>query len=260
MLHTRVEVLDVPVDCLNWRSTLEIVERELQSAAGPAQAIIAVNPEKVIRARNDSELLQGLRRTALLIPDGIGVVIAARLLGLGRMERIAGAELMPKICAIAERRGHGIYLLGAAPEVNERAAAALQRMFPKLNISGRHHGYVAETDMGRVIDSINASGAAVLFLALGSPRQEQWMLRHLSQTQVKLCQGIGGTLDVLAGAVKRAPPLFIKSNLEWLYRLLSQPRRLLRQTALPKFAVQVLAAMIAGLGNPPVPGSVRGKP
>jgi len=259
MLNTRVQVLDVPVDCLDWRSTLEIVERDMQSA-GPAKAIIAVNPEKVIRAQKDSELLSGLRRTALLIPDGIGVVLAARLLGLGHMERIAGAELMPKICAIAERCGQGVYLFGASPAVNEQAAAVLQRMYPKLKIAGRQHGYVKESEMDGVVDSINASGATVLFLALGSPKQEQWMLRYLPQTQVKLCQGIGGTLDVLAGAVRRAPPLFIKVHLEWLYRLLSQPRRLLRQTALPKFAMQVVAAMIAGLGHPPAPGSLRGEP
>ena len=246
MAQKRVEVLSVPVDCLDWHRTLEIVEQDLL-AGGPAKAVIAVNPEKVIRAQRDSELMSGLRNAALLIPDGIGIVLAARLLGLGRMQRVAGAELMPKICAIAARRGQGIYLFGAAPQVNEKAAAALQRAYPGLKIAGRHHGYVPEGEMDRVVQDINDCGAEILFLALGSPRQEQWMARHLPRTRVRLCQGVGGTFDVLAGEVKRAPAAFIHLNLEWLYRLLSQPRRLLRQTALPRFAMQVAGALLSGV-------------
>jgi N-acetylglucosaminyldiphosphoundecaprenol N-acetyl-beta-D-mannosaminyltransferase len=239
----RIEILGVPVDCLDWPTALQLVESEL-SSAGPARAVIAVNPEKVIKAQRDSRLLQDLRSSAILIPDGIGVVVAAKLLGLGRMERVPGSELMPKICEIAERRGLGVFLFGAAPEVNEKAAAELCRRYPKLRIAGRRHGYVPETEMAAVVAAINASGAAVLFLALGSPRQEMWMGRYLEQLHVRLCQGVGGTFDVLAGTVQRAPPGFIKLNLEWLYRLLSNPRRLVRQTALPRFALQVLSAWV----------------
>lgn len=245
MSPKRIEILGVPVDCVDWPRTLDIVERELLSPAGP-KAVIAVNSEKVIRAQKDGELLDCLRRAALLIPDSIGIVIAARLLGLGRMERVPGCELMPRICEIAQRRGDGVYLLGAAPAVNEKAVAVLRLKFPALKIAGRHHGYVSDSDMDRVIDSINASGAAILFLALGSPWQELWMARYLARTQVRLCQSVGGTLDVLAGAVKRAPAVFIGLHLEWLYRLLAQPRRLLRQTALPKFALQVFSTALRG--------------
>jgi N-acetylglucosaminyldiphosphoundecaprenol N-acetyl-beta-D-mannosaminyltransferase len=243
MLRERIEILGVPVDCLDWPTTLQIIESEL-SSPGPARAVVAVNPEKVIRAQSDPRLLQDLRRSALLIPDGIGVVVAARLLGLGRMERVPGSELMPKICEIAERRELGVYLFGAAPQVNEEAAAELRRRYPRLKVTGRQHGYVSESQMEDVIASINSSGAAVLFLALGSPRQEIWMGRYLPRLQVRLCQGVGGTFDVLAGTVRRAPSGFIKLHLEWLYRLLSNPRRLLRQTALPRFALQVFSAWV----------------
>jgi N-acetylglucosaminyldiphosphoundecaprenol N-acetyl-beta-D-mannosaminyltransferase len=241
----RIEILGVPVDCLDWQLTLEIIEKDLVSCERQ-QAVIAVNPEKVIRAQRSPELLDYLRRASLLIPDGIGIVVAARLLGLGRMERIAGSELMPKICEIAARRGCGVYVFGAAPSINEKAAQTLRQVYPTLKVVGRHHGYVSESDMDRIIADINASGAMILFLALGSPRQELWMARYLSQTHVRLCQGIGGTLDVLAGSVRRAPAAFIRLHLEWLYRLLSQPRRLLRQSALPNFALQVLSAALAG--------------
>jgi N-acetylglucosaminyldiphosphoundecaprenol N-acetyl-beta-D-mannosaminyltransferase len=249
MLGKRIEVLGVPVDCLNWQVTLALVESDLGSL-GPAKAVVAVNPEKIIRAQRDARLLEDLRRSALLIPDGIGVVVAARLLGLGRMERVPGSELMPKICEIAERRGLGVYLFGARPEINEKAAAALCIRYPQLHIAGRQHGYISENEMEQVVESINASGAAVLFLALGSPRQEIWMGRYLPRLKVRICQGVGGTFDVIAGAVKRAPPAFIKLHLEWLYRLLSDPRRLLRQTALPKFALRVLSAWVARTAQP----------
>jgi len=249
MPQKRIEILGVPVDCLDWQRTLEIIEKDLLSQERP-QAIIAVNPEKVIRAQRSPALLNCLRAAALLIPDGIGVVVAARLLGLGTMERIAGSELMPKICEIAARRGCGVYLLGAAPDINEKAAQTLRQAYPTLEVVGRHHGYVSESAMDRIVADINTSGAMILFLALGSPRQELWMAKYLSQTNVRLCQGIGGTLDVLTGSVRRAPAAFIKLHLEWLYRLLSQPRRLLRQSALPKFALQVLLAALASGRRP----------
>jgi N-acetylglucosaminyldiphosphoundecaprenol N-acetyl-beta-D-mannosaminyltransferase len=240
----RLDILGVPVDRLDWPQTLALVDEEL-GREGPARAIIAVNPEKVMRAQRDPELLECLRAAAVLIPDGIGVVAAARLLRLGRMQRIAGAELMPRICALAAARARGVYLFGASAEVNERAADALRRQFPTLIVAGRHHGYVAEAGMAAVVREINDSGAEVLFLALGSPRQELWMRHHLSGlTRVRLCQGVGGTFDVLAGAVRRAPRAFIRLNLEWLYRLLAQPQRLLRQGALPRFALQVGSALL----------------
>ena len=131
-----------------------------------------------------------------------------------------------------------------------RRIAGDVRRTPLLRIAGRHHGYVAECDMDQLVESINASGAAVLFLALGSPRQELWMGRYLPRLRVRICQGVGGTFDVIAGAVKRAPPTFIKLHLEWLYRLLSDPRRLLRQTALPRFALRVLSAWVTRTAQP----------
>lgn len=253
----RIEILGVPVDCLDWAEALQTLEHELRSP-GPARAIIAVNPEKVIRARREPQLLNCLRRAGLLIPDGIGVVAAARLLGLARMERVAGSELMPKLCEIARREGHGVFLFGAAEAVNARAAAALSATFPGLRIAGRHHGYVDEAGMPSLIESINASQASVLFVALGSPRQELWIERHLPDLQhVRLCQGVGGTLDVLAGTVKRAPAGFIRLHLEWLYRLLAQPSRLLRQSALPKFAIGVLLALVAGAGASAPPEGMK---
>lgn len=219
---------------------------EWVTARSAPRTILAVNPEKVVRAQQDPMLLQTLKAGGLLIPDGIGVVLAARLLGLGSMERVAGADLMPALCDLAARRGYGIFLYGASPEVNERAAASLLAQFPALRIVGRQHGYVRQEEMQSLVQTINDSAADILFVALGSPRQELWMQTYLPQLSVRACQGVGGTFDVLAGNVSRAPRWAIRANAEWLYRLLSQPSRMLRQAALPKFAVQVLRAALIG--------------
>ena len=235
------------MDCVDFAAALDLLEERL-AGPGPGCAVIAVNPEKMVRAQRDPALLASLKRAGLLIPDGIGVVLALRLLGLGRTRRVPGCELMPRICALAERTGHGVFLFGASPEINARAAAVLSQRFPRLRITGCRDGYVSEEETDGVLAAIEASGARVLFVALGSPRQELWMARHLPRlTGVRICQGVGGTFDVLAGAVKRAPAGFIRLNAEWLYRLLTQPSRILRQTALPRFAWQVLTARLSVL-------------
>lgn len=240
----RVEVLDVPVDCVTMDQAVQWADARARGYE--PQAVIAVNPEKVIKAQSDPELLRLLRSAGLLIPDGIGVVFATRLLRLGYSERVPGAELMPRLCALAATRGYRVFLFGASPEVNSAAVARLREKFPGLNVVGTQHGFVPGTEMPTVIARINEAKPDFLFVALGSPKQELWMAQYLPQLHVKVCQGVGGTFDVLAGRVKRAPWLFRTVHLEWLYRLLSQPSRLMRQTALPLFAFQILRKRVFG--------------
>jgi N-acetylglucosaminyldiphosphoundecaprenol N-acetyl-beta-D-mannosaminyltransferase len=202
--------------------------------------LLAVNPEKVIRAQQDRKLLDLLRSADLLIPDGIGIVIAARILGLGRSARVPGSELMPKLCERAASKSYTVFLFGASAEVNRQAVSVLQDRFPAIRIVGSHHGYVTDKEMPMVIADINECQPDLLFVALGSPHQELWIARYLPELKVKVCQGVGGTFDVIAGRVKRAPLLFRSMHLEWFYRLFSQPSRIFRQTALPIFVYQVL--------------------
>jgi N-acetylglucosaminyldiphosphoundecaprenol N-acetyl-beta-D-mannosaminyltransferase len=238
----RVEVLGVPVDCVTMDEAVDFAE-SMVKGQHPC-AILAVNPEKVVRAQQDKNLLDQLRNAKLVIPDGIGVVFAARLLGFSCTARVPGSELMPLLCQRAALKGYRVFLFGASPDVISGTAQVLQQRFAGLRIVGAQHGYVKEEGMPAVIAKINALQADILFVALGSPKQEIWIARYLPELKVKVCQGVGGTFDVIAGRVKRAPLLFRAIHLEWFYRLLSQPSRLVRQTALPMFAYQVLKSLI----------------
>ncbi len=244
MKPSRIEILGVPVDCLTMDRTVELAASAL--AGNVAHSIVAVNPEKVMRARYDVRLRDQLRRAGVLIPDGIGVVIAARILGLGRLQRVPGSELMPRLCELAGRTGRRVFLFGAAPDVNERAAQVLQTRYRGLAVAGMQHGFLNDGDMPDLVDRINSLQVDILFVALGSPKQEDWIDRYLPQLNVKICQGVGGTFDVIAGRVRRAPAVFRAVHLEWFYRLATNPRRLHRQTALPRFAFHILKQRVMG--------------
>lgn len=244
MQPKRIEILGVPVDGLTMDRTIDLAAAIL--AGETPRSVLAVNPEKVMRARYDARLLGQLQRAGVLIPDGIGVVMAARILGQGRLERVPGSELMPRLCELAARDGRRVFLFGAAPEVNERTAQVLQQRYRGLVVAGAQHGFLAEQDMPALIDRINSLDVDLLFVALGSPKQEDWIDQYMPKLQVKVCQGVGGTFDVIAGRVRRAPAAFRAIHLEWLYRLVTNPRRLRRQTALPLFAFHVLKQRVMG--------------
>lgn len=247
----RVTIHGVPADCVTRAGALEAVEGMMTGAR--AQAVIALNPEKVMAARRNPRLLESLQHAGLLLPDGIGVVWAARLLRLGRAERVPGCEFMLALCELAARCGYRVYLFGGAPDVNACAERELRRRYPGIRIVGRQHGFVSEADMAGVIQRINASEADIVFVALGSPKQELWIDTYGPDLRVTVCQGVGGTFDVIAGRVRRAPRLFLAARLEWLYRLMSQPNRLARQTALPRFAAKTLCAAVTRLAAKPPP-------
>ena len=240
----RVTVLGVPVDCVDMRRAVAAVDDMVTS--GLPHTILAVNPEKVMKAQSDPVLSRALNAAGLLIPDGIGVVYAVRLLWRERIGRVPGSELMPEICALAARRGYKVFLFGASREVNEQAVAKLQQDYSGLPIVGHRDGYVDAAGMPGLIEAINVSGAQILFVALGSPKQELWMEQFLPQLHhVRVCQGVGGTFDVIAGRVRRAPALFRRFHLEWFYRLITDPKRALRQLALPQFTLAVFRAKLS---------------
>jgi len=239
-----VRVLGTQVDAVNMETAIEWAEDQFGKRTH--RSILAVNPEKVVALQRNPSLRRFFNTASLLIPDGIGVVVAARLVGSGslKISRVPGCELMPLICESAARRGRSIFAYGAAEDVNAAAVATLRERYPDLNVAGRQNGYLPEDRMPELVDRINESGADILFVGLGSPRQELWMERYLPSLDVSLCQGVGGTLDVLAGRSIRAPKIVRQANLEWAFRLFSQPLRIFRQTALPLFASQLFIDLI----------------
>jgi len=241
----RVNVLNIPVDTVTMTDALNYVQYSVEENQ-LQRYVLAINPEKVMTLRNNEQLLSAFRKASLLIPDGIGVVMAMKLLFQKNIERVAGADLMQNICALAAKKGYGIFIYGSKEEVNRTAAVKLMERYPGIRIMGRSHGYVSENDMTNLEREINESGADILFVALGSPMQENWIKTHLPKLNVKICQGIGGTLDTIAGNVKRAPVVFQKVGLEWFYRLLTDPRRIRRQMVLPKFALEVMREKYSG--------------
>lgn len=238
-----MEILGVPVDVVDMPGALEQV-RALFGKPG-ADAVLALNPEKVMAARRDRQLLCALRSATLVIPDGIGIVLASRMLGYTAMERVPGSDLMPEICRVVARKGYRVFLYGARPDIAIRAADILQRRYPGLEVAGARHGYLPEKRMPELVDDINAAGTDVVFVGLGSPRQEYWIQQYRHRLQVRLCQGVGGSFDTLCGYPRRAPRLMRAWNLEWLYRLVTQPRRAGRQLALPRFATRLMLEVIS---------------
>jgi len=235
----RTAVLGIPVDCVTMDGAVEFAQRLIEDGQKGCY-VLAINPEKVMVLQKDKTLLKTFSSAALLIPDGIGVVMALRWLHGVNVNRVPGSELMPRLCAMAANKGYGIFLYGSREDVNKGSAEKLCQMFPGLKIAGRANGYLKEEDMPELVRRINASGAKILFVALGSPKQEQWMQKWCANLDVNVIQGIGGTLDTIVGTVKRAPPIFCKLGLEWFYRLVTNPQRASRQKVLPVFAWKVI--------------------
>lgn len=235
----RLKILDVWVDPVNMDQAIEKVNDYVEKGDRP-HAIFAVNPEKNFSVPKDNVLHETFMKADLLIPDGIGVVLAARILYGKKLSRVTGVDLNDSICALAARRGFKIFVFGAREEVNRKAVAELEGRYSGIKIVGRAHGFIKDDEMQGLIDRINESQAEILFIAMGSPKQERWFNAYKHQlTHVRVCQGIGGTLDTIAGVVKRAPDLWCRYSLEWLYRLLSEPSRIRRQRVLPLFAALV---------------------
>ena len=192
MSVSRVSVLGVPVDCVDMQRAVAVVDQMVRG--NRCELVLAVNPEKAIAARQNPLLLATLQQAGLLIPDGIGVVLAARLLGGRRITRVPGADLMPALCKLAAERGYAVYLYGAASQTNSAAVEVLRKRFPSLKIAGHAHEFHADDDVAGTVEDINRSGADILFVALGSPKQERWMSQHRDDLRVKVCQGVGGKL------------------------------------------------------------------
>lgn len=232
----QTDVMGVAFDDMTME---EAVSRALTLAREGAGAYaVTPNPELVLMAQKDPAYAETLAGAALTLPDGIGIIYAAKLLKRPLTGRVPGIDFAGKLMEKLAGEGSKLYLLGAKPGVAETAAENLRAKYPGLTVCGVHDGYFTED--GPVVEDIRAKEADVVFVCLGAPKQEEWMRRNGTATGAHLLVGLGGSLDVFAGTVQRAPVWMQKAGLEWLYRLAKQPSRIGRMAKLPGFLVKAV--------------------
>jgi len=219
----------------------QATERILSLAAQNAGAqIVTLGTEMVVYAQHDDAFRAIVNKCALSLCDTIGLLAVARRRGATLKDRVTGVELIEHLCKRAAADGVSVYFLGSAEGVAADAAAILEARFPGLPIAGTRNGFFKPADVPGIVDDIRASGARLLFVGLGSPRQEVWLSEHLAATGCGVGIGVGGSFDVIGGRVQRAPEVWRRLGLEWLYRLVKEPHRWRRQLALPQFVWLIL--------------------
>ena len=236
----QVEILGVKVNSLTMAQAVEAVQ---QFIAEKKVALVATaNAEMLMRSTQDEELKDILNQADLVVPDGAGTVWAAGHLGEPMPERVAGFDLAQELMREAPARGDRIYFFGSAPGVADKAKSKAEELYPGIQVVGTRNGFFTEADELGIIAEIKAARPDILLAALGVPKQEKWLKKHMQELQVPVSIGVGGTLDVMAGVMERAPLWMQKAKLEWLFRGLKQPSRAGRLLALPKFVLKVVAS------------------
>ena len=238
----RIEVLGTGFDNLTMEEALEKAGTLMEEHRGAY--VVTPNPEIVMLCREDVDMAAAVDCADLVIADGVGVIYGAKILGTPLKEKLPGIDFTAALMERMAGKGQSVFLFGAKPGVAEMAAENLQTRFPGLRIAGTNDGYF--TDDGPIVEKINAAKPDLMLVCLGAPKQEKWMKAHAGQLDVGLMVGAGGSLDVYAGTVERAPEKWQKAGLEWLYRLLKEPKRLGRMMKLPKFLILIIWKRIRG--------------
>lgn len=231
----RIDVLGVGFDNVTMSEAVDRGMALLHEAG--AHYVVTPNPEIVEVCRENAAARAAVNGADLVLPDGIGVIKGAAMLGTPLKEKTPGIEFAVHLMERMAKEGSSLYLLGAKPGVAEQAAKNLAAQYPGLVIAGVHDGYFQED--GPIVEAIRQSGADAVFVCLGAPKQELWMAKNGPATGAHLLCGLGGSLDVFAGVVERAPKFWSDHGLEWFYRLCKEPRRIGRMMKLPLFLVHV---------------------
>lgn len=238
----RIDVLGTEFDNITKEEAVEkaydlMLERK-------SAYVVTPNPEIVMICREDEEAAKAVNEAGLVIADGIGVIYGAKILGTPLKARIPGIDFTSALFEKMAANGRSVYLFGSRPSVAEKAAENLKEKYPGLVVCGTHDGFF--TDDANIVKNINEAAPDLLLVCLGAPKQEKWMLSRSGIVNAGLMIGAGGSLDVFAGVVERAPEKWQKLGLEWLYRLLKEPKRIGRMMKLPKFLLVCIAKKITG--------------
>lgn len=234
-----VPILGVPVHNVTYAGTLALIGQYI--AEGHPRQICTVNPEFVMAAQADAGFMSILRGADLCVPDGVGLLWAARWLGQPLRERVAGSDLVPMLAGEAAGQGWRLFLLGAADGVAARTAEMLKARYPGLIVTGVWAGSPRPEDDEAAVGRIRQAGADILLVAYGAPAQDKWIERNRDRLGVPVAMGVGGAFDFITGTARRAPVWMQRLGLEWLHRLIAQPWRWRRMLALPRFAWAVVA-------------------
>ena len=238
----KIDVMGLKFDSVTMDEALSRAEALLRGEK--AAYVVTPNAEIAYEALHDGQLREMLNGADLMLPDGAGVVLASKLLRTPVKQKVAGVDFAAGLLGVLERNDQSLYLLGGKTGIGELAAQKMLEAHPQLRIAGIADGYFR--DEASVIEKINASGADALFVCLGAPKQERFMVQHQQELHVHLMAGLGGSLDAFAGTVQRAPAWMIRLNLEWLYRLIREPKRFRRMLRLPKYLWAVMLKRIRG--------------
>ncbi len=243
----KINVRGINFDNLTLTEAASLLGEHIEIGDG-IKAVYTPNAEIVQLCIEKNEYYELINSAEMIVPDGIGVIKAAKILGKPMKERVPGVELGEKMIEFCAKTGHKVYFLGGKPGVASLAAENMAKKYPGLCTAGTGDGYFKKEseESERVIEDILSSGAELLFVCLGVPVQEKWIFDNKTRLgeKIKVCMALGGSLDVYSGTVKRAPAVFRKTGLEWFYRLIKQPSRIGRMMKLPKFLLGTYAEKI----------------
>ena len=237
-MRNRIAVLNVMIDVVTMKEAVEAVKQFILQKK--SHLVVTPNPEIIMMANKDEQLARIINNADLVVPDGAGVVWAARYQGDAMPERVAGYDLVQNLLIEAMNEKYKIYLFGGAPGIAEKAKKIAEERYPGVQIVGTRNGFFTKQNESEIVNDIKACQPDILLVALGVPRQEKWLEEYKEELKVPVSIGVGGTFDVMAGVVKRAPLWMQRSNLEWLFRLLSEPKRAIRMLALPHFVIKIM--------------------
>lgn len=243
-MRNTANILGVPVDKITMRDAVEKVKSYLTEER--VHAIYTPNAEIMMAAQRDPELKDILSQADMLTADGAGIILASKILGLGLPEKVSGVDLVKNLFFMAAGKDIKFFFFGSKPGVAETAGENIVKTYGDIRIAGYRNGYFGKEDEIEIINQINASGADILLVALGAPKQEKWIHEHRDVLKPKVCIGVGGTLDIFAGTVKLASEFMRKHGFEWLYRLYREPRRFIRMLDLPRFVLRIIGARLSG--------------
>ena len=235
----KVTILGVPVDAITMGEAVARIDGFIEKRT--PVLVATANAEMLMRATHDGALRRILQGAAMVTPDGAGTVWAAHHLGHAMPERVAGYDMVQELMREAPAKHRRIFFFGSAPGVADKAKAKAEQLYPGIEIVGTRNGFFTAADEPAIIEEIKAAHPDILLAALGVPKQEKWLAKHLGELSVPVAIGVGGTFDVMAGVMKRAPRWMQRAKLEWLFRGMMQPQRAGRLLALPRFVLKVHA-------------------